>query len=236
MKVLDQVLQKDYKNLQGRSAILDCVVRDADGRQFDVEIQQDTEGASPKRARYHSGLMDMNTLNAGQDFDELPEPHMIFITRNDMLGYGFPIYHIGRKIEEVGTDFKDEAYIIYVNSSCQDDTELGRLIQDFHCRDAGGIYSKILAKRVYELKETQEGVDHMCREMDEIYNEGAKRGRDEGMAKGIAQGIEFGELKAKKETALVLAEKGMSVSDIADIVKVSEKLVQEWLSENMSLV
>ena len=231
LKVLDQVLQKDYKNLQGRSAILDCVVRDADGRQFDVEIQQDTEGASPKRARYHSGLMDMNTLNAGQDFDELPETHMIFITRNDVLGYGLPIYHIGRKIEEVGTDFKDEAYIIYVNSSCQDDTELGRLMQDFHCRDAGGIYSKILAERVYELKETQEGVDHMCREMDEIYNEGAKRGRDEG----IAQGIEFGEMKAKKETALTLAEKGMSAADIADIVKVSVKLVQEWLSGNMSL-
>lgn len=26
LKVLNQVLQKDYKNLQGRSAILDCVV------------------------------------------------------------------------------------------------------------------------------------------------------------------------------------------------------------------
>ena len=25
LKVIDQVLQKDYKNLQGRSAILDCV-------------------------------------------------------------------------------------------------------------------------------------------------------------------------------------------------------------------
>ena len=131
---------------------------------------------------------------------------------------------------------KSEPYIIYVNSSRQDDTELGRLMKDFHCRDAADIHSEVLAKRVYELKETQEGVDFMCREMDEIYNEGAKRGRDEGMAKGIAQGIEFGELKAKKETALVLAEKGMSVSDIADIVKVSEKLVQEWLSENMSLV
>lgn len=231
LKVLDQVLQKDYKNLQGRSAILDCVVRDGDGRQFDVEIQQDTEGASPKRARYHSGLMDMNTLNAGQDFDELPETHVIFITRDDVLGYGLPIYHIGRMIEEVGTDFKDEAYIIYVNSSRQDDTELGRLMKDFHCRDAKDIHSEILAKRVYELKETQEGVDHMCREMDEIYNEGAKRGRDEG----IAQGIEFGEMKAKKETALTLAEKGMSAADIADIVKVSVKLVQEWLSGNMSL-
>ena len=68
LKVLNQVIQMDYKNLQGRSAILDCVARDADGKQFDVEIQQDNEGASPKRARYHSGLMDMNTLNAGQDF------------------------------------------------------------------------------------------------------------------------------------------------------------------------
>ena len=232
LKVLDQVLQKDYKNLQGRSAILDCVVRDGNGRQFDVEIQQDTEGASPKRARYHSGLMDMNTLNAGQDFDELPETHVIFITRDDVLGYGLPIYHIGRKIEEVGTDFKDGAYIIYVNSSRQDDTELGRLMKDFYCKNAEDIHSEVLAKRVYELKETQEGVDFMCREMDEIYNEGEKRGWD----KGIAQGIEFGEMKKAKETALTLAEKGMSAADIADIVKVSVKLVQEWLSGNMSLV
>lgn len=74
-----------------------------------MEIQQDTEGASPKCARYHSGLTDMNTLNAGQDFDELPETHVIFITRDDVLGYGLPIYHISRKIEEVGDEFKDEA-------------------------------------------------------------------------------------------------------------------------------
>ena len=54
LKIVDQVLQKDYKNLQGRSAILDCVARDTKGRQFNVEIQQESEGASPKRARYHS--------------------------------------------------------------------------------------------------------------------------------------------------------------------------------------
>ncbi|MEY8393222.1 hypothetical protein AALB64_00060 [Lachnospiraceae bacterium 45-P1] len=217
----------DYKNLQGRSAILDCVVRDADGRQFNVEVLQDSEGASPKRARYHSGLMDMNTLNAGQDFDELPESHAIFITRDDTLGYGLPIYHIGRKIEEVGEAFKDEAYIIYVNSSKQDDTELGRLMHDFYCKEAADIYSEILAKRVYELKETQEGVEIMCREMDQIYKEGAKIGK--------AEGIEIGEMKAKRETALTLAERGMTATDIADIVKVSLKIVQEWLSGNVSL-
>ena len=85
LRVIDQVVQKDYKNLQGRSAIMDCVARDSEGKQFDVEIQQDNEGASPKRARYHGGLMDMNTLNPGQDFDELPESYVIFITRDDVL-------------------------------------------------------------------------------------------------------------------------------------------------------
>ena len=215
LKVLNQVIQMDYKNLQGRSAILDCVARDADGKQFDVEIQQDNEGASPKRARYHSGLMDMNTLNAGQDFDELPESHVIFITRDDALGYGLPIYHIGRKIQEVGENFKDEAYIIYVNSSRQDDTELGCLMHDFYCKDAEDIHSEILAKRVYELKETQEGVDTMCREMDQIYKEG--------------------EMKAKKETAINMKKKGYSDSTIADLLEVGLNIVQQWVSGVVSL-
>ena len=62
LQVLEQTLQKDYKNLQGRSAILDCVARDERARQFNVEIQGDNEGASPKRARFHCGLLDMNIL------------------------------------------------------------------------------------------------------------------------------------------------------------------------------
>ena len=42
--VIDQTLQKDYKNLQRRSAILDCVAKDTSNRQFNVEIQGDNEG------------------------------------------------------------------------------------------------------------------------------------------------------------------------------------------------
>lgn len=228
LKVLEQVIQKDYKNLRGRSAILDCVVRDADDKRFDVEIQQDNEGASPKRARYHSGLMDMNTLNPGQDFDELPQSYVIFITREDVLGYGLPIYHISRKIDEVDKEFKDESHIIYVNSQIQNDAELGRLMHDLHCKNADEMYSEVLAQCVRELKETQEGVDSMCREMDEIYYEGIEFGEK--------RGLELGEMKAKKETALSLAEMGIPVEKIAQAVKVSVSLVQKWISEDMALV
>ena len=225
LHVIDQIIQIDYKNLQGRSAVMDCVARDSTGKQFDVEIQQDNEGASPKRARYHSGLMDMNTLNPGQDFEELPESYVIFITRDDILGYGLPIYHIDRQIKELEEAFQDEAHIIYVNSRNQDDTELGKLMHDLHCKKADEMRSPILAKRVYELKETQKGVELMCHEMEKIYSE--------GMESGEKRGIEMGELKAKKETILSLAEMGIPVNKIAKAVNLSEKDVQKWIDENL---
>ena len=221
LHVIDQIIQKDYKNLQGRSAVMDCVARDSTGKQFDVEIQQDNEGASPKRARYHSGLMDMNTLNPGQDFEELPESYVIFITRDDILGYGLPIYHIDRQIKELEEAFQDEAHIIYVNSKKQDDTQLGRLMHDLHCKKADEMHSPILAKRMYELKETQKGVELMCHEMEKIYSEGMESGEKRG------------ELKAKKETALSLAEMGLPVEKIAKAVNHNVKDVQKWIDETL---
>ena len=68
----------------------------------------------------------------------------------------------------------------------------------------------------------------MCREMDKIYNEGAKLGEERGFAAG--------EMKKAKEMALSLAGMGIPIEQIAEAAKVSVKLVQEWLSGSVSLV
>ena len=65
----------------------------------------------------------------------------------------------------------------------------------------------------------------MCREMEKIYSE--------GMESGEKRGIEKGELKAKRETALSMAEEGMDVKTIARLVKLSEKDIQKWIDENL---
>ena len=233
LEVKEQILQKDYKNLQGRSAILDSVVCDREGKRYNVEIQQENEGASVKRARYHSSLLDVNTLKEGQNFEELGESYVIFITRNDVLGYGLPIYHIGRRIKEVSEEFPDKTYIIYVNAKIQDETtELGRLMHDLQCRNAEEMYSEILAERVRELKETPKGVDSMCREMDEIYNEGMEK----GIEKGLRQGLQEGKMEMKQETVLSMANLGMPVEQIAAVVKESVGIVQKWISEGKAAV
>ena len=221
LKVIDQTLQKDYKNLQGRSAILDCVAKDVENNFFNVEIQGENDGASPKRARYHCGLLDMNLLNPGDLFDSLPETYVIFITKNDVLGYNRPISHIQRRIKETEDIFQDGQHILYVNSKKQDDTELGRLMHDLHCKEAGKMYNNILATRVHQLKETEEGVKTMCQELEEIYNEGEQS--------GFLRGEQSGKLKAKKETTLSLLEMGMSVEQIAQAVNLSIETVQDWI-------
>ena len=223
LKVIDQTLQKDYKNLQGRSAILDCVAKDAENNFFNVEIQGENDGASPKRSRYHCGLLDMNLLNPGDLFDNLPETYVIFITKNDVLGYNQPISHIQRRIKETEDIFQDGQHILYVNSKKQDDTELGRLMHDLHCKEADKMYSNVLSARVHQLKETEEGVKTMCQELEEIYNEGEQS--------GFLRGEQSGELKKARETTLALLEMGMSAEQIAKAVNLSIETIQNWISE-----
>ena len=51
------------------------------------------------------------------------------------------------------------------------------------------MHSPILAKRVYELKETQKGVELMCHEMEKIYSEGMESGEKRGELKKAKEDV-----------------------------------------------
>ena len=97
------------------------------------------------------------------------------------------------KIRENGKDFPDRAHIIYVDSKNQEDTELGRLMHDFHCKSPEEMYHSVLQKQVFQLKRTREGVNFMCREMDKIYRDGERVGEKIGQERGEKIGQERGE-------------------------------------------
>ena len=52
-----------------------------------------------------------------------------------------------------------------MDSSKDDGGELGRLMHDFRAKEAKEMQAGALADRVHELKETEKGVEHMCKEM-----------------------------------------------------------------------
>ena len=81
-------------------------------------------------------------------------------------------------VAEAGELFGDKAHIIYVNSEITDETSLGRLMHDFRCVNAEDMHYSNLSKRVYYFKNSKEGVEIMCREMEQMREEARKEGEN----------------------------------------------------------
>ena len=166
INVIQVTAQKVMKNLMGRDIWLDILAKDDRNEVLNIEIQRSDKGADRKRARYHSSILDAHLLKPNEDFDKLPETYVIFITENDVIGEGEPIYRIERFIEESGRLFDDGEHIIYVNGEIRgSQTELEKLIHDFFCNNPDDMYYEELAKKVRYFKEEEEGVKSMCLEI-----------------------------------------------------------------------
>ena len=163
--------QKQMKNLLGRDIWLD-IDAISDGTEYNIEVQRSDKGAGRKRARYHSSIIDAHAIKPAEDFELLPESYVIFITENDVLGDGLPIYEIDRTIRANGKLFADGEHIIYVNGENKDSgTQLGKLMHDFFCTNADDMNYPELAERVRYFKENEEGVRSMCKVLEEMRND-----------------------------------------------------------------
>ena len=149
-------------------------------------------------------MIDSDTLLTGDDYSRLPESFVIFITETDVLKGNQPLYIIDRTINGTADKFNDGSHIIYVNSQIQNDTRLGKLMRDFTCVDPDKISYKVLADRAGFYKNSKEGVQTMCKIVEEIVKE------------------------EKIDAALkLLAKKVLSNKEIADILNLDESVVDE---------
>ncbi len=171
LKVSDVHTQVFVENLLNRSVRLDILATDSTGRVMNVEIQREDRGSGKKRARCNSSMMDANLLEKGTDFDSLPETYVIFITENDVMGKGKPLYRIERCFLETGESFEDGSHILYVNGAYRDETPIGKLMHDFSCTDPSRMHYRVLADRTRFFKESKEGIVIMCKAMEEMRRE-----------------------------------------------------------------
>ncbi len=195
--------QHEIRNLQGHSVRLDAYATDNKFKKYNIEIQRSDKGASQKRARYHSSIIDANILPKGKDYDHLTETYVIFITEKDEFGSEKPIYHIDRTVEETGMLFGDGAHIIYVNGEYRDDSPLGILMHDFSCKNPSDMKYKLLADRARFLKESKEGQQAMCRAMEQMRKETAMAERRKAAKRMIKAGkLSYEEIAEYQELTL----------------------------------
>lgn len=221
-------------NLYGRSVRLDISARDSDGKLYDVEVQKSNAGAIPKRARYNGALLDADVTNPGDDFQNIPETVVIFITENDVLCGGLPIYHIERTIQETGKLFNDGEHIIYVNASICDDTKLGRLMHDMKCERVEDMDNKVLADRVDYFKNDKRGYYEWWDDIDEWSLRDIEKGRQQGIQEGELLNLisMIGKKLAKgKDIATIADELESEYEEIAGICEVAQRFAPEYNTE-----
>ena len=226
IKVKTVNTQQFIQNLYGHSAQLDILATDENGRRFNVEIQRDDEGAPVKRARYYSSVLDVHFWDSGEKYDKLNDVYVIFITEHDVLHRNHPIYNIERTIQEDGTAFTDGSKIVYVNASCQSDTPLGRLMQDFNCANPDKMHYKELADRVSFFKKTKEGEKTMTDITDIIELYAAKKAK-EAAKKAEKKGMYASRLEFAKD----LLSEGETIGRTVRLSKLSEAEVRELASK-----
>lgn len=182
MEVVEVIGQREYKNsvIDGRSIRIDIYAKDSKGKVYDIEVQRADEGADVHRARFNSSMIDTRMLKESQRFKELHESYVIFITKNDVMGSGLPLYHIDRVVKETGISFGDGSHIIYVNGSYQnEDDPIGKLVHDFGCTESSEVIYPVLAKQIHYYKETEGGRAVMCKAVEELAETWAERRAEE---------------------------------------------------------
>ncbi len=187
-KVID--ISKDSKSVR-----LDVYLRDEKGTVYNIEIQTTNKKNLSRRTRYYAGMIDLNALEKGADYTELPQSFVIFICTFDAFGKGLWRYTFENMCkEDTNLLLKDGTAKIFFNTTgtqgniSEDTKNILKFIENNTAEDD---FTEKLAQEVQKIKENKEWqVEYMTLLMRERekYKEGLADGREEGIAEGVIQG------------------------------------------------
>ncbi len=208
-KVID--ITKDSKSVR-----LDVYLLDEKGTVYNIEIQTTENRNLPKRTRYYQGMIDLNSIEKGIDYQELPQSYVIFICTFDPFGKQRWKYTFENKsAEDSVTGLEDGTAKIFFNTKGltggigKDAQNILTYIENNSVSDR---FTESIAQEVQKIKENREWrVEYMTLLMkeQEKYREGMKRGMAEGMEKGMAEGMEKGMAEGRKRGIIEGEAKGI---------------------------
>ena len=230
--------------LESRKVRFDVLFEDST-EWYDIEMQCRNEHNIPKRSRYSHGIMDVNMLKPGQDFNELKASYVIFLCCFDPIGNGDAVYKFSMKADETYLPLNDESYTIMLNSQAEPartPEPLGELFR--YMNESVVANDNALIHQIDDSVgswNTGEGVNVILTLSHEIsikeerarkqgyeegHLEGLEKGLEEGREKGREEGREEGRREGQVNIAKKLKESGITADMIAKCTGISIEEVQ----------
>ena len=204
------VAQKSLRNLAKRSVRLDAYIEGIEDKVYNIEIQRSDNCNHVKRVRYNASTITVNKSEPGDEFEDVQDVIIIYISEFDMFGAGKTVYHVENVVKETGKTVNDGLMSVYVNTEVIDNTLIGELMQCFLKTDFEDNNFPNISRRMRELKHGEE---------------------DEIMCKSVEEYAERKAIEEKKATVNNLYDMGMDISFIAKAVNMDEETIKQWLSK-----
>ena len=190
LNVVKMNTQASLFALNTKEVILDCLCTDSDGKLYNVEVQNEARMPLGRRARAYGSLIDASIFKKGQEYEELPDRYIIFITREDFLKNGRQVTVLAMRDEEGKSEDESGMYHVYGCINNRDEnTEAGRVLSDMSCTRAESMYYDGYRERMEDFKVRKEGVREMTGVMEQIMKEGAKQNQAQVAENMIKDGV-----------------------------------------------
>ena len=216
-------ISKDSKSVR-----LDVYLKDEKGTVYNVEIQTTSNRNFPKRTRYYAGMIDLNAIEKGADYSELPQSFVIFICTFDAFGKGRWRYTFENMCKEDNDVLlEDGTAKIFFNTdgtkgNISEDTK--NILKFIANNTAEDDFTKKLEQEVQKIKENKEWqVEYMTLLMRERekYKEGVAEGEIIGEIRGV--------IKTYEEVGFSFQETVRRVSEKFDLsLQQSEEEVNKY--------
>ena len=205
---------------------------------YDVEPNKRDDIDIVKHNRYYQAKIDSRNLQSGEkDFVRLPNLFVMMITNYDPFGYGYMLYTVHNRCDEVPElEYEDGLRFLYFNTTGTKggNEALKRMlayIQDSKSQNATDDATQRLHDIVSQVKESPEVRDAYMMWEEKIFYE-RRDAKEEGREEGLKEGREEG----RQETIRIIHEiktsidKNKSPEQIADELEISVEEVKEYIS------
>lgn len=198
-KIRDIVYLEEQKSINiekdAKSIRLDVYIEEGN-RVFDLEMQTTDKRNLPKRSRYYQGMIDLNTIEKGENYKKLKESYVIFICTFDPFHQEKAQYTFENFcIEDKELKLNDGAKKIFFNAKDYinaEDEEIREFLKYVNGEKSDSAFVKEIEDRVAQIKASEEWrLEYMTLLMreQEIWEEAEEKGREMGREEGREEGI-----------------------------------------------
>ena len=237
--------EKEFRRIpRNKRVFFDVYGEDLRNAVYDVEAQKENTHDFPKRTRYYNGMVDLNMLRPGEDYNKLKDVYIIMIMPFDLFGEGRYRYTFHMTCDEIpGLNLGDRVTRIFLNTQgrIKDGVseELIQMLKYFEnttketAAESQSEKIRQLEKRVEETKANEEEGIRFMNAFEEKMRE-RQEGREEGREEGLAEGERIGETRGKslgeaakqQEIARKMLEEGLDLTLIQKITGLTRKKIQ----------